>query len=172
MWWCLGCVAAYTPPACCELGIYQSLLGCAVWQRTVDASVACSCRGEAEPWLWLCSSCAPWAMGVDFLNCSASGMAISKFLGSARGHVWIGITSLLSALQLRQQGGGCRVGFGKLLIAVCTWSLCSPQTHVAWREGPWNQMPLGGRDLLPSVPGKLNIFALHKGREYSYSVIW
>lgn len=40
-------MSAYTPPACCELGEYHSLLGCATWQQTADASVACSRHGEA-----------------------------------------------------------------------------------------------------------------------------
>lgn len=60
----------------------------------------------------------------------------------------------------------CRVGFGKLLIAACMRCLCSPQTHAAWREGPWNQMPQGGWDLLPSVPGKNKAICSPQRKKY------
>lgn len=166
-------MSAYTSLTCCEKGAYHSLLGCAVSQWFADPSTSCSHYGEvlAAAVLQLCTLSLGY--GGGFPNRSSSGTEVSKFWGYAQGQilVWLSTSAWQSPPQLRQwDGSSRRVGFGKLLIAVHTQSLCSPQTHATWREVPWNQKPQGGWDLLPSVPGKLKLFSFHKGRKDP--VIW
>lgn len=128
-------------------------------------------------WLRLCSSCAPclWVMRVDFLTTFHLALKLPSFWAVWGDRFHFDSVPLRGShpQQLRQWGSSSRwLGFGKLLVAVHTQSLCSPQTHAMWREVPWNQMPQGGWDLLPSVPGKLKLFSFHKGRNICDLVGW